>query len=351
MKLPTLPGELSGFMTTGAGLPAGKRIPALVLAGGVLLLALTCVRGILLLTSGPSGEGISNWAPAESEPSEDTAPLASAKDPFALATELPHENHPGPLVRELVSLLRDAGIETYQYRVTRRVGADPESEFEPADEEDWALPPEDDESETMMELELGDPEEILGTDAALTVAELFEWRIALRLEASYANVMSLLSSLQRSGRVWAVPRLAMAKTGSRVASEALLLTWTESDADEDMELADSTVLAADSRPSPKLASGVSAPAVRGASGREARDPFRGLLDERSRAIRVPETPHLGAISCGAERIAWLDGQRVEEGDRLGSWTIVKIAVADVTLRHESGAVRHVRGDHDLLPQR
>jgi hypothetical protein len=308
--------------------PQGRLIPAVVLAGGALLLVLTVTQMLLLLTGETDDAATRTATGREFEPPQDMPPSEDAQDPFAPSPELARESHPGPLVRELVALLKDSGIETYRYRVTRHAGAGADAGFAADDEEDWALPPDENDEGEEFAIDLGIPSDVLGQEAAMAVADLLEWRIALRLEASYADVMSFFSSLPRSGRVWALPRLSLAQAPHGITTNALLLTWTEPSESE-----------------------MAALAVSGVSGSAARDPFHGLVDEGARGRRLPALPHLGAISHGPEPIAWLDGKRVGEGDRLGSWTVMQIAVADVTLRHESGTLCTVRGDHDLLPQR
>jgi hypothetical protein len=348
MNPAALASELRHLLTSGVVLPPGRRIPALVLASGVILVALTGVRAVYLLTSRPSDEKTAAAIGAGSASQNETGQATNVQDPFAVELALPRENHPGILVRELAALLRESGVKTYQYRVTRLVGGD--SEAESAAHDDWALPP-DDQAGEELEIDLESLPEVLGEEAAMTVADLFEWRLALQLEASYASVMSFLSSLQHSGRVWAVPHLSCTKASQGVRTRALLLTWTEAADSGYSELTGTQELAAAPSGSSRIPLEESAPAVKGLRGPGSRDPFHALIDGRSGSVPVPATPHLGAISYGEEPIAWLGGQRVQEGDRLGSWTVVKIAVADVTLRHESGALRRVRGDHDLLPQR
>lgn len=328
MKLPTTVRELRDSLAGGTTLPQGRLIPAVVLAGGALLLVLTVTQTILMIGGETDDTARRPATGSEFEPPQKMPAPGDAQDPFAPSLELARESHPGPLVRELVALLKDSGIETYRYRVTRHAGMGAETDFSADDEEDWALPPEEDDEGEEFVIDLGIPSDVLGQEAAMAVADLLEWRIALRLEASYANVMSFFSSLPRSGRVWALPHVSLAQARHGITTNALLLTWTEPSESE-----------------------VAAPAVAGVSGSASRDPFRGLVDEGTRGRRAAALPHLGAISYGPEPIAWLNGKRVAEGDRLGAWTVMQIAVADVTLRHESGTLCTIRGDHDLLPQR
>jgi len=320
-----------------------KRIPLpqTLLAAGLLLLAVQIARGAgAVLQVMKAGEG-------EERLSLQVASLRHVlaegiEDPVSHANlAIPYEDHPGALLADLSALMRGAGIASFRYKAVKASGDAWGTEADA--ETDWILPPEGavaDEEENDLPAETV----LEGLDLEMPAgdADLLEWRIPLRLEASYAEVLAFLRNLRGSGRIWNMPHLSIEEAdGGRVAADVLLVTWTHPGDGEDTGSSGDGNEAADD--------GATVPSLDVAESREAaRDPFRLAAPAASPAGEAPPPlPRLGAIRSGGVPSALLNGRYAREGDVVDSWTVVKIEGARVVLRNGVGSIRHLEVEPDI----
>jgi hypothetical protein len=227
--------------------------------------------------------------------------------------DVPAEEHPAEILRDLLRSLEEAGVASYRYRV---LGG---TTVEAGEEAEWVLPPDGSVSEEPLPAESALEEAAL--EMELGDADLLEWRIPLRVQGSYGAISSWIRSLQASRRIWAVPYLALERAARGVVADALVLTWTRA--------------ARESPAEPRE------PSVAGA----VRDPF-GAPPTAS-GPRLSPPPRLGAILWGSQPAVWLDGTKLHEGDRIGPWRVERIAKDHVRLRHRVGPTRDIRVDETL----
>lgn len=237
---------------------------------------------------------------------------------------LPAEEQPGPMLSDLLDILREAGIDTYRYRLLL-AGTDGPGEGEAPDSGELdANQLEDRPVLDLLPPGEGDPwigEELEPLD--LSRAELpplppgvRKWELALYVQASYARLLHALRLLETDERLWDVPRLAVRRGPVGTEADLRLLTYT---CEPDAEAGETDF--AVRMPSP--------PSI------PSRDPFgAGEAPSGGGASRRP--PRLGGVRLGAGEAAWLDGQPVRPGERIGDWTLLSVGASEVWVQHEHG---------------
>lgn len=247
------------------------------------------------------------------------ADLASVS---TILKSLPAEEQPGPMLSDLLRILQEAGIDTYRYRLLL-AGAAGSGEAGEAGEMD-AGGLEDRPVFDLLPLGENDPwigEELEPLD--LSRAELpppppgvRKWELALYVQASYARLLHALRLLETDERLWDVPRLAVRRGPAGTEADLRLLTYTSEPGTGSGE-ADFAV------PAP------SSPSIL------ARDPF-GAGEARTGGSGSRRPPRLGGVRVGAGEAAWLDGQPVRPGERIGDWTLLSVSASEVWVQHQYG---------------
>ncbi len=246
-----------------------------------------------------------------------------AESPLPIVKRLPSDQQPGWLLSDLFEILREAGIDTYRYRLL--LGADRAGEIDgervvPIDDApiQELLPPPGEDPWIGDELV---PLDLAGVELPPLPPGVRKWEVALSVRASYARLLHALRLLEADERLWDVPRLSVRRGERGTEAELRLLTYA----------GDTSGVAEREEVRVPVPAPVSL---------SSRDPFGRAEEGRAAERSSLQPPRLGAVRLGAGEAAWLDGQSVRPGESCGAWTLLSVRSNEVRVRHESG--REVR---------
>ncbi len=235
---------------------------------------------------------------------------------------IPYGRVPGPILQELLSKLKDAGVTDYEYRIREPLKTlDPqarandeygdefaddygnEDDDQLWDEDDW----ESDSSGESQSAVAAATSDVIEVTPGLT---LLQWTVEVSVRSSYAKILQFVSGLAKAERHWRVSHLEISRMSPYLEASLVLKTFTRADGKEE--------------------------AVETLGPVAFHNPFVVERREQGTGRALPPTPKLRAVLAGSQPRAWLGDHIVTTGETVASWTVEEIDEEGIWIRHAGG---------------